>query len=282
MPFGIRFDGDLVRGVSPTRGIMPFLFPTRTEAQVFFELDVDAAHLKPFLEEARRKTGLKLTLLHLAIGAVARVLAERPRLNRFVSAGRLYQRRGIWISFSAKTQKSDEGALVALKRQVDPAWDLMKIFEVTDGMVADTRGGKKSQSDKEVALALMLPAFLTKLVVAFLRALDRFGLMPRAMIDSDPLFSSMFIANLGSIGMDAPFHHLYEWGNIPLFMSIGQERQEVTVDDEGRPHKRNIIPLRFTFDERVEDALYCLKGLQLLKDIIENPARYFPLDADPG
>ena len=34
--------------------------------------------------------------------AIALVLAERPRLNRFTAGGRVWQRDGIWLSFSAK------------------------------------------------------------------------------------------------------------------------------------------------------------------------------------
>jgi hypothetical protein len=89
--------------------------------------------------------------------------------------------------------------------------------------------------------------------------------MPGAMIHGDPLFSSMFVANVGSIGMDAPFHHLYEWGNIPLFCSVGRERAD------------GVLPLRFTFDERIEDGLYCLKALERLQQMLEDPSAHFPL-----
>jgi hypothetical protein len=277
MPFGFRADGDRVKGLSPTRAIMPFLFPTRTEAQVFFELAIDATRLTPFLEEARAKLGVKITLLHLVIAAAARALDERPRLNRFVCHGVVYQRRGIWISFSAKTEKTDRGAVVALKRRIDPSWDLKKVFEATDALVGASRAGRKNQADRELALALALPGMFTRLAVWFLRALDRHGLMPRSMIDGDPLFSSLFVANLGSIGMDAPFHHLYEWGNIPLFLAIGTERQELSLDRAGAVRSRPVIPFRFTFDERVEDGLYCLKAIELLQEMLEDPAKHFPL-----
>jgi hypothetical protein len=84
----------------------------------------------------------------------------------------------------------------------------------------------------------------------------------------------MFIANMGSIGMDAPFHHLYEWGNIPLFCAVGLEREEIYVEN-GQVKSRAMIPLRFTFDERVEDGLYCLKSIEILKQMLEDPAKHF-------
>lgn len=97
MPFGFRPDGDRVKGLPPVHAIMPFLFPTRTESVVFFELLVDGARMQPFLDEMRAKTGAKVNLLHVVIAAVTKILSvERPRLNRFVVGGRVYQRRGVW------------------------------------------------------------------------------------------------------------------------------------------------------------------------------------------
>src|SRR4051812_12568844 len=160
MVFGFRPDGDRVKGLAPTRAIMPFLFPTRTECQVYFEMLVDGTKARAFVDDARAKTGKKITFLHLVLAAVTKALHERPRLNRFATAGRIYQRRGIWLSFSAKTQKNDSGAVVALKRKFDASMTLSQIYDVTDGVVGASRSGKKDQADKELALALALPAFL--------------------------------------------------------------------------------------------------------------------------
>jgi hypothetical protein len=235
--------------------------PTRGESTVFFEMNIDAAKLDAFVATARERTGLKVTQLHVVIAAVARVLGERPRLNRFVAGRRIWQRRGIWISFSAKTEKSDRGAVIALKRRIEPGASVVDVVKTIDGVLGGAKSGKKESSDKEMALALMLPGFMTQMIVNLLRRLDHWGLMPRFMIDGDPLYASMFIANLGSIGMDAPFHHLYEWGNIPLFCAIGREK-------DGK------LPFKFTFDERVEDGLYCLKALDMLREILEDPAQH--------
>lgn len=257
--FGFRSDGDRVKDLSPTRAIMPYLMPTRTESQVFFELTLDAAKVEGVVARARAATGLKVTVLHLAVAAAARALWERPRLNRFVMAGRIYQRRGVWVSFSAKREKSDRGAMVALKRQIPEGATLTDVVQLVDGVVGGARSGKRDQTDKELGLVLAFPSPVVRLVVGLLRALDRWGLMPRFMIDGDPLYSSIFVANLGSIDMDAPFHHLYEWGNIPLFCAIGRAR-------DGK------LPMRFTFDERVEDGLYCLGSLEALRVALENGA----------
>ncbi|OGQ17861.1 MAG: hypothetical protein A2138_06650 [Deltaproteobacteria bacterium RBG_16_71_12] len=257
--FGFRSDGDRVKDLSPTRAIMPYIMPTRTESQVFFELVLDEERVMSTVERVRAATGLKVTLLHLVLCAAGRILAERPRLNRFVAGGRIYQRRGVWVSFSAKRDKSDAGAVVALKRQIPAGATVADVVKLTESVVGGARSGKKDQTDKELGLVLALPGPMVRLVVFLLRSLDRLGLMPRFMIDGDPMYASLFVANLGSIDMDAPFHHLYEWGNIPLFCAIGRAR-------DGK------VPFRFTFDERVEDGLYCLKAIELLREVLESGA----------
>ena len=41
-------------------------------------------------------------------------------MNRFVAGGRLYQRREIWFSYSAKQSLKGESPLIVLKRRFDP------------------------------------------------------------------------------------------------------------------------------------------------------------------
>ena len=268
MPFRFRNDADVVDDVPATRRIMPFFMPTRNESLVFFDLEVDAARLDARVE-ALKAQGLRASVLHVVVAAVVAVLHERPRLNRFVAGGRLWQRRGIHVSFSAKKEKSDSGAIVVVKKLLDPALDEVGLARALEGGVVEARSTVPSTMDKELRVLLSLPGFLLSFLVRCAKRLDAWGLLPRAFIDNDPLFASVFIANLGSLGMDAPQHHLYEYGNIPIFCTIGRKKHGFAVDDDGAVIVREIYPLRFTFDERIEDGLYCLTSLQMLKQRIE-------------
>ena len=125
--------------------------------------------------------------------------------------------------------------------------------------------------DKELKILLALPGFLLVFLIGVLKRLYAWGLAPRALVDTDPLYASAFVANLGSIKLDAAYHHLYEHGNCPLFVTIGQIA-EVPVVVDGQVVMRPQLTLRYTFDERVEDGLYCATALQLLKQRIEEPA----------
>jgi len=267
MVFRFRPDGDLVTNVPPTRRIMPFIMPTRNESLVFFDMDIDAKAIDADVARFREQ-GLPTSIMHLVAVAAVRILAERPRMNRFVAGGRHWQRRGIWISFSGKKRKDDGAATVVVKRLLDPAMSDEAIIRALDNGVQEVRSEKKNRTDKELDLFLAMPTFLLGWMVGLVRFLDRVGLLPKFYIDGDPLFASMFIANLGSVGMDAAQHHLYEYGNIPLFCVIGKKRHTFSVDDSGAVTATEVYPLRFTFDERIEDGLYCLTCLSRLKELL--------------
>jgi hypothetical protein len=269
MVFGWRADGDEVTNVPLTRRIMPMLMPTRNESVVYFDMDV-AADPVDALIESLRADGTHVTMLHIMVAAAARIWQERPRLNRFVTGGRIYQRRGMWVSFSAKKEKSDRGAIVVKKRQIPPEASLREIVSLVEQSVSEGRSDKKTSTDIELSLAFRLPNIAVRAIVAGLKLLDNWGLLPRAVIDNDPMFASIFFANLGSLGMDAARHHLYEYGNIPVFCVIGQRKLTWVEGADGTPKKHWVYPLRFSFDERVEDGLYCLAALKKLEVLLSS------------
>lgn len=262
MPWFRRFDGDVVR-TTGTRAIMPFLIPTRAGATVFFEQELDVTRAQAFCD-ARRAAGQKLTIFHLYTYCVVKVLAERPRLNRFTSGSSLYQRKEIELSFSAKKSLSDDAAMVAIKRRFDPSADFASHLERLGGGVKEGRSNEKNQTDKELSILLRLPSFLLRGLIGLARWLDARNLLPKALIESDPLYCSVFVANLGSVGLDAVYHHLYEWGNCPIFAALGRVRE---VERGGE--LRKVCTVKYAFDERIEDGLYCARSLELLREHLE-------------
>ena len=117
---------------------------------------------------------------------------------------------------------------------------------------------------------LTLPPTGLSVLMRAMRMADSLGLLPSAFIERDPLFASFFIANLGSVGLDAAYHHLYEYGTIPIFCVIGQTKESpAVVDDKVVP--RRTLTLRYSYDERVEDGLYAATAMQTLRGIVESP-----------
>ena len=271
MPFQWRPDGDFVRNLPRARRIMPFIMRRRNESIVFFEQKVDTSKTLKFIQEFRERTGLHITMLHLLIYAAGKMFKDRPRLNRFVAGGRIFQRRGIWVSFSAKKHKTEDAPIVLVKEEINPSWGFEELVRKIESGIHEGRSDKPSTTDTELSLLFNLPVFLIGGLVWFLTKLDHVGLLPGAFTRKDPLFASLFIANLGSIDMDAGYHHLYEYGNIPVFMMGGRIQDEVVVGSDGKPTVRPMMTLRYSFDERIEDGLYAALALGIMKKIIEDP-----------
>ena len=271
MVLRFRPDANVVDDAPLVRRIQPFIMPTRNESVVYYDVDVDADAVDARIA-ALRAQGVRATVLHATMIAAVRALTARPRLNRFVAGGRLWQRRGVWLSYTVKTEKTDRGAVLAMKRRLENDQSDVELVRAIEGGVGEARSGQPTSTEKELKILLALPVFLLARLVSLVGLLDRFGLLPRFFIDGDPMFASMFFTNLGAIGMDAPQHHLFEYGNIPLFCMIGKRRHAFFVDDDGAVRAREVYPLRFTFDERIEDGQYCLQSIELMKAHMEGRA----------
>jgi len=267
-----RPDAKLVRDAPAYRRMMPFLMRTRNESAVYFDLEIDLTKTNAFIADFNQQhDDLRITVFHLVLWASVQCIAARPRLNRFVCGGRIWQRNGIWISYSAKKAFSDSAPVVVLKEQFEPTQAFEDMVRANAAVLTEGRSDKKSHVDKEIGAILSLPPIGIRALVVLARAADAVGMLPRSFIDNDPMYASMFIANLGSLKMDAAYHHLYEYGNIAVFCVIGQTKEVPTVVN-GELRSRPTVTLRFTYDERVEDGLYAQRALQRLRELVEDPA----------
>jgi hypothetical protein len=252
---------------------MGFLMRGRNESAVYFEQQLDLSRTLPWIAQRNAATGMRITVFHVILHCLASVLHDRDRLNRFTIRRRTYQRRGVFLSFAAKKQMSDEAPLATVKRRFarDESFDAM--VRALSSEIDDARSDRPSAIDKELRILLALPGFVLAFLIGLMKRLYSWGLAPRSLVDTDPMYASAFVANLGSLKIDAAYHHLYEHGNCPLFVTIGQVGH-VPVAVDGQLVDRPRITLRYTFDERVEDGHYCAKSLHLLAQRVEDPGSF--------
>ena len=276
MPLFKRPDGELVRDESNVRRMMPYLMKGRNESAVYHEQLYDLTKTRPWLRAYNRAhPDAAATLFHLLLWGFGRAFNERPGMNRFVSGGRIYQRKGVYLSFAAKKVMDDQAPLVTVKMEMpkDEPFDefAKRLASSISGSRSDSR---KSVVDTELKLALALPGPLVRGIMAGLRGLDNANLLPAAMIENDPMYASAFVGNLGSVGIDNTFHHLYEYGTISLFSVIGQVKKRVLVSRENQPVVRDTVSVRWTFDERINDGFYCATAMRVPMMMIEDPEKY--------
>ena len=272
MPLFRRPDGDLVRDLPPVRGIIPYLMRGRNESAVYQESSYDVAAARRWLRAYNRSHPARATLFQLLAFACARALQLRPGLNRFASGGRIYQRRGVSIAFAAKRSMTDEAPFATVKLRFPDGESLEEAVRRMSAAVDEGRGAARSL-DREVALVMSLPGFLVSWLTRLAFRLDRWNLLPGFMMRDDPFFSSLFLANLGSVGLSDAFHHLYEYGTVSIFGVVGAVRPALVPGRHG-PEVREVLQVRWTVDERVNDGFYAARSLGIARDLMEDPDRF--------
>ena len=272
MPLFRRHDGDLVRGAPAMRRIMPYLMRARNQSAVFHDSVYRMPAALAWLEAYNRSHAGHATLFDLFLYACGQALHARPELNRFVSGGRLYQRRGVQVAFVVKRRMSDAGVGTTVKVEIPPG-EPFPIFVARITRIIEEARGPDRAVDKETALFVKVPGPLLRVLVATARLLDAWNLYPRFMIANDPMFASLFLANLGSAGLSDAYHHLYEYGNVSIFGAMSAVRRMPFVDGD-RVVASEGLAIRWTFDERIHDAFYAAHSLEIVQHILEDPVRH--------
>jgi hypothetical protein len=275
--FGRRPDATLVKELSTMRRFMPYISPRRNDSVFYMMQEVEVEVALEFLAKKNvdRPPDRPITLFHLFLRSVSQSMYLRPGVNRFVKAGQLWQRDGEWLTFSAKKEIKDGSPMLTIKKRFHPTTETLE--EMVDAIydkLQFSRSGKRTTSDKEMGLAVRLPGFAISFVMTLLGWLDNRGLMPRSMIDGDPLFSSAFLANLGSIDYPAGFHHLWEYGTASIFGVLGKI--------EPGANGRRKVSVAWTYDERIEDGLYSYHTLEGIRKRMENPEQLLTTTGEPA
>ncbi len=275
--FGRRPDATLVKELSTMRRFMPYISPRRNDSLFYMMQEVEVEAALEFLAKKNvdRPPDRPITLFHLFLRSLSQAMYLRPGVNRFVKARQLWQRDGEWLTFSAKKEVKDGSPLITIKKRFHPTTETLE--EMVDGIYDKLqfgRSGKKTTSDKEMGLAVRLPGFSITFVMALMAWLDNRGLMPRSMIDGDPLFTSAFVANLGSIDYPAGFHHLWEYGTASIFGVMGR------VETGANGCRK--FSLAWTYDERIEDGLYSYHTLEGIRKRIEDPEQLVVTTGEPS
>ena len=271
---GDRFDGYWLRDEAPALGqFMAYLMPNRADNEAHISLDVDCRPLDAFLAKKNAgRTQDKYTYFHLFLAAAVKCFVLRPRMNRFISGNRLYMRDHISVSFVVKKKfedKAEEGLAYKHYGENDTVDTLHE--SIMEEIHQCRREDVLDNSTDMMTKLLRLPRWLLHIIVNILFALDRKGKVPYELIKADPNYSSIFMTNLGSIGMDSGYHHLNNWGTNSFFVMIGKKHLAPEWHEDGTCTVRPVISLGFTLDERIGDGYYYAGTMRLLTKILENP-----------
>ena len=272
--FGDRRDAWWVRDVPGLTTIMMHIMNKRTDAEVFMNDTFDVTEILRYCEQKNAgHPDYRTTLFHCLLMAVARMVKERPKMNRFIQGRRLYERFEISLAFVAKRRFTDhaEEALMFFTPTDEDTLDSLS-YRIA-GQVKETKKSEHSTGgiDATVDGFAKIPRLLLMFVIHIIRSMDFWGVNPKALTDGDPNYASVFMTNLGSIKGPAVYHHLNNYGSNSLMIAIGTIRKEERLMPDGTKQIRDVVDIGATLDERIADGFYFVRSLKLVKHICEHP-----------
>lgn len=268
---GDRYDGWRVRNVDTVFQVIPYFLRTRMDAQNFYSDRITINHLEQFVQDHKAEIP-QLSIMHIIIAALVRLFSQRPNLNRFVVWNKIFARNHFNLSIAVKRSLTDDGEETLIKPYFHMEDTLQDVVKRIDSEIEkNIKIGQKNGSDAVAKTLGFLPSFLLRTAVLTLFWLDKIGLMPRTIFRVSPWHSSVFLTNIGSIGVESIYHHLYEFGTCSMFVALGRKTTRNVADKNGNHIKEKSLLLRFVLDERVCDGFYYASSMRVFNKILANP-----------
>ena len=269
--FGRRSDGTVAKNIDPILSVTSAIMPHRYDAMVNYLLENRCDAIDKFIKEEAEK-GNSFNYMHIVIAAIVRMYATRPQLNRFVMNTRVYDRKGIHISFAVKKSLSEDSNETAVKLEFDGTENIYQIKEMINKAILSNKGNEKENgTDKFAKWLLKCPSFLLKFAIGFIKFLDRHGMVPRWAIKLSPFHTSCFLTNMKSISTEYVYHHIYDLGTTGMFVGMGKEVWKPVINDAGEIEKAKVIQFGIVIDERICDGFYYAKSIKFIKQCLQNP-----------
>ena len=270
---GDRKDAWLVRNLDGMHVIMPFVYPNRADNEAFIRETIDLTPALAYLEKKNENNAhpeLPYKIFHLVVAALVKTATLRPLLNRFIRGKRFWDRKELSAAFVVKKILEDNADEVVAYLNFPEDTTLDSIHEKILKKVTSVRSGGKGIVDTMNFVAKM-PHWLTGIVCTVIGWLDFHGRVPKSLMAGDPSYATFFITNLGSIKLNAGYHHLSNRGSNSIFVTIGEMGQKPFYDEKGKVEMRTTLDIGITLDERIADGVYYAKSIKLIKYLFAHP-----------
>ena len=270
--FGDRKEGRRLRTLDPYNELAPFLMKTRNDASNLFIDSVEITEAERFLREKRKNGYPGMGLLHLIIAAYIRTAAQYPVINRFISGQRLYSRHNVEFVMTIKKEMRALASETSVKVAFDRTATISDVYDKLKREIDKVRReGEDTTTDDVAKFFMKLPRLVLKLAVRIIEILDYFGKMPNAIMEASPFHGSVVITDIGSLGLPALYHHLYNFGNVPVFIALGAKRKAYELRPDGTVQERKYVDYTLVMDERCSDGFYFSQAIKLFKSLLRDP-----------
>ena len=270
--FGDRKDGRLIRSLPAYAKFSPYIMTTRNDSCNLYDESMEITEVDRRLRRLRVEGYKGIGMLHFIIAAYIRIVSMLPGINRFVVGRRIYARNDIEVVMTVKRDLSVNSTETTIKVHFEPTDTIFDVYRKMNAKIDEIKSSDENNNTEDVADAFArLPRFLIRFALAIVRALDYFGWLPQALIDASPFHGSMIITDLGSLRIGPVYHHIYNFGTLPVFIAFGAKYHKYEINRHGRVEDNKYIDTKMVLDEGTVDGHYYAQLLRAFRYLFDHP-----------
>ena len=272
--WGDRSDGRKIRTLAPMAQITSFFQVERNTCSNLFEESFEITHVERYIRQKRKEGLTDFGLTHVLLAAYVRGIAKYPQLNRFISGQKVYSRgEDIQYCMVVKKEMTVDSPDTSIKVHLNPRDTADDVYRKLNAAIESVKATQELDSslDGLIGYLNLIPSIVLKFVVWLLKLLDYFGLLPKFLLELSPFHGSLFFTSMGSLGIRPIYHHLYDFGNLPVFGAFGCKRRALEVQEDGSVVQRKYIDVKFVLDERIADGYYYATFFKHYRSILRHP-----------
>ena len=273
--WGDRKDGRRIRSLTAMAMVSPYIMVTRNTSSNLFRDTVEITEIEKYIRKKRRAGLNNFGIMHVIIAASGRSVANRPAITRFIAGQKIYARdEYIEMSLVVKKEMSAESPDTCIKPILDAHDTAADIYNKINVLIEQNKATSELNNnfDNVAKLFSFIPGVLLKFAVWLLKLLDYFDLLPRKLTMASPFHASFFITSMGSLGIPPIYHHLYDFGNIPVFLAFGSKYRKNELNADGSVSEKKYIDITAVTDERICDGFYYASAFKLMRTFLKNPS----------
>ena len=271
--WGDRTDGRRIRTEPPMNQVSPYIMTTRVTSMNLFSEAFEITNVERYIRQKRREGLTTFGLMHVLLSAYCRALCKYPGVNRFISGQKIYTHgNDIQFCLTVKKEMSSKSPETVIKVHLAPSDTAEDVYRKINAEVENVKNTPLDSGFDNLAHTLMLiPGIFLRITVWLLKALDYYGMLPKFLLELSPFHGSVFFTSMGSLGIPPIYHHLYDFGNLPVFGSFGCKRRALEIQEDGSVVQRKYIDFNVTMDERTVDGFYYASFFKTFKRILMHP-----------
>lgn len=270
---GDRKDGRRLRTVEPITTLIPFFMKERNEASNLFSDSIDLNYINSFVRQKKTEGFTNFNAMHVLVASYVRAISQKPGINRFVSGRRIYARNSIEVIMEVKKKLELNAPATMIKFKFNPYDTANDVYKEMNDKITAYQNSKDDMDgfDKIARFLTYIPTVIYRIFVNLLLWMDYHGWLPELIREASPGHCSMVLTSIASLGIPSIYHHLYDFGNCPMFIAFSTSRHAYEMNKNGEVENKHYMDINFTTDDRICDGHYYASGLHEMRKYLKNP-----------